>query len=126
MQIEVSSGGAPGASSSHAASTSARALAGYDAKNQAARVRRRGTKWIAVTTAKLPPPPRSAQKRSASPRTRRRSPFAPTTSNALTRSSVSPSARPASPMPPPVASPPSATFGHEPDGSAIPRRPSRR
>ena len=74
VQIEVSRSGAPGARSSQAASTSARALAGYDAKNQAARRSRRARRCTAVTIAKLPPPPRSAQKRSSSPLTRRRSP----------------------------------------------------
>ena len=55
-----------------------------------------------MTSAKLPPPPRSAQKRSSSSRasTWRALPSAVTTSNPVTRSSVSPSARPARPMPP--------------------------
>src|SRR3954454_16315649 len=71
---------------------------------------------IAVTIARLPPPPRNAQNRSSSPSTRRRLASAVTTSKLVTRSSVSPNARPASPIPPPRTRPPTPTVGQLPAG----------
>ena len=62
----------------------------------------------AVTTPKLPPPPRSAQSRSGceSASTCSTSPFAVTSSNETTLSHVSPCRRASQPMPPPRVRPP--------------------
>ncbi len=90
-------------------------------------VARTGSISKATTIPKLPPPPRSAQKRSSLllAVTRRLRPSAVTTRIAVMRSSARPSARPESPIPPPRAWPPTATFGHEPAGKVRPRRASR-
>ena len=123
-KIAVSSRGARGANASHAASASSRAPRPYEIWKNAARSTRRVRRRIAVTMPNEPPPPRSAQNRSSSPETRRRRPSAVTTSMLRTRSSVRPIDRPASPIPPPSASPPIATVGHEPAGTVTPRRAS--
>src|SRR5262245_45832702 len=81
-----------------------------------------------VTTPKLPPPPpRQAQYRSAwrdrsHVRTR---PSAVTIVSARTLSAVVPSLREAKPTPPPSASPPTPTVGHEPAGIVPPAFASR-
>ena len=96
-------------------------------RKNAARAMRRARRCSAVTTAKLPPPPRSAQNRSSSAAHLLVCPSAVTTSSARMRSSVSPSARPARPIPPPVAMPPIRPSGTSPTGSwRRVRRASRR
>ena len=87
--------------------------AGHRTEHQFARRTRCVRSVRSVTTPKLPPPPRSAQKRSGSWVGVDPSPPAVGGHDvkATTLSSVSPKARPASPMPPPSASPPSADRG---------------
>ena len=85
------------------------------------------TNSIAVTTPKLPPPPRSAQNRfgwcSASARTRL--PSAVTTSSAVTALVCMPNLRDSQPMPPPSEYPAIPTSGDEPCRAARPCADSR-
>ena len=75
-----------------------------------------------VTTPKLPPPPRSAQKRSgcSSALAVTTSPSAVTTSNDRTLSQVSPYLRASQPTPPPKVSPAIPVLETTPAGTARP------
>ena len=75
-----------------------------------------------VTTPKLPPPPRSAQKRSgfSSAEARRTRPSAVTTSAATRLSALRPALRLSQPMPPPSVSPPMPVWLTKPPGVARP------
>ena len=76
----------------------------------------------AVTTPKLPPPPRSAQKRSAcaSAEARRIRPSAVTTSAATRLSALKPALRLSHPMPPPSVRPPMPVWLTKPPTVARP------
>ena len=124
---DISSSGSEGSSALHVRSTSAERST---SKNMAPAYSS-STGWttnsIAVTTPKLPPPPRSAQNRFgwcwASARTRL--PSAVTTSSAVTASACRPNLRDSQPMPPPSEYPAIPTSGDEPCRAASPCADSR-